>query len=80
VIRPEEIKSSASILEAIEKQFDAAIRKAELGNEWPAVVYQTPVGAGLDDIDKVIKMYRDAGWDVWTGPRYRAAISKPVAP
>lgn len=82
MIRPEEIvtKISVDIYALIEAQFDEAIRKSADANVWPAVVPLVRDGASLEDVDKVIAVYRDAGWDVWTGPRYRAAISKPVAP
>lgn len=95
MLKPEDIKYIHPITVATtqdqecELQFDEAIRRAAETGEWPAIVSSYRDGMHLDTVDRVAKLYRDAGWLVETrlerGPYarhvgIRAVISKPEKP
>ncbi len=80
-INPSSINTSThkQALDAIEREFDAAIDVAQGSGVWPAVVGNSRDGASPDDDDHVAQQYRDEGWIVVTRHRgTRAIIDHPA--
>jgi hypothetical protein len=63
MIKPEDVHNRIETVKVLERKIDAVINYATRVDRWPATLAIRGESASAT-INEVIKMFRDAGWDI----------------